>query len=145
MPQRTLRQARQLLNENEGLLSPPQWREWNGELLDAVKAANAAAMGYFNTQYNDALGACQETGQGLCEVRDGARALTADLAAGRITAREGTARWNELRAHARRLAATTDRVDQETERLAQIEAEPVEWFDSTFHERFPLTRPTFSF
>lgn len=74
MPQRTLTQARQLLDENEGLLSPPQWREWNGELQDAVKAANAAAMRYFNTQYNDALGACQETGQGLCEVRDGARA-----------------------------------------------------------------------
>ena len=145
MPQRTLTQARQLLDENEGLISPPQWRAWDGELREATKAANAAAMGYFNTQYNDAIGTCQEAARELCEVRDAARVLTADLAAGRITAREGTQRWNRLRADARRLAATTDRVHQATERLAQIEAEPAEWYDATFHERFPLTRPNFSF
>ena len=145
MPQRTLTQARQLLDENEAHMSPPQWREWNGEVQDAIKAAHASAMGYFNTQYNDAMGTCQETSQHLCAVRDSARALTADLATGRITAREGTERWNELRAHARRLNGITDRVDHSTERLAQIEAEPAEWFDATFHERFPLTRPTFSF
>jgi hypothetical protein len=145
MPQRTLRQARRLLDDNAASINPPQWREWDGEVNAAIKAATASAMEYFNTQYNEALGVCQATGQGLCEVRDAARVLTADLAAGRITAREGSTRWNQLRGQARRLAANTDQLHQQTERLAVIEAEPAEWFDGTFHERFPLTRPNFSF
>lgn len=145
MPQRTLTQARQLLDENDGLISPPQWREWNGEVQTAIKAATASAMAYFDRQYNDTLGTCQATGQALCEVRDAARVLTADVAAGRITAREGTARWNRLRAQARRLSASTDDIHKTAERLAVIEAEPAEWFDETFHDRFPLTRPNFSF
>ncbi len=90
-------------------------------------------------------GVCHETGKGLCDVRDSARALTADLAAGRITAREGTHRWNELREQARKLAANNDRVHEQAERLAAIEAQPAEWFDTTKHERFPGIQPAFSF
>ena len=78
------------------------------------------------------------------DLTDGQKALLAD---GRAQAEPVRA---DLRAKIealikRRLAANTDRVDQQTERLAAIEAEPAEWFDDEFHERFPLTRPTFSF
>ena len=56
MAQRTLAQARRVLDENKHLIAPTQWKEYDAEVQEATRAATAAAMGYFDTQYNEAIG-----------------------------------------------------------------------------------------
>lgn len=145
MPQRTITQARSVLEQNAGLLNPPVYRDYENEITAAEREVRTLAETYLGRIYDRHAATGNATGQSLCNVRDEARRLSGDLRAGRVTAAEGAKRWNELRGNARRLNATTTKLATEADRLAAIEDDVVGWYDQTIHAKYPDLQPTFTF
>lgn len=143
--QRTIADARRVLEDNAATVNPPVYRDMEAEITAAEKEARSRADSYASGIYDRHVTIGTQTGEALCTVRDTARRLAADLRAGRITAAEGTKQWNQLRAEARRLAAANERLAGEVDRLAAIEDDPVTFYDETIHAKYPNLRPNFTF
>jgi len=145
MAQRTIAEAKALLDDQSAAINPQAWANLQAEVTDVERQVRQSALGYIQVIYDRAAHTTLVNGQGACEVRDAARVLTADLKAGRISAAEGAKRWNELRAQSRRLSAANERLAQDAEHIGVIEDDPVGFYDSTIHEKNPQLRPLFSF
>lgn len=143
--QRSIADARRHLEQNAGVLNPPIYKAMDEEITAAEKDVRTRATEYVGSIYDRHVTTGTATGEGLCGVRDQARRLAADLRAGRLTAAEGAKQWNQLRADARRLAATNARLADEVDRLAAMEDDPVKFYDDTIHAKYPNLRPHFTF
>ncbi|MGK2884677.1 MAG: hypothetical protein ACSLE8_07860 [Rhodococcus sp. (in: high G+C Gram-positive bacteria)] len=143
--QRTVTEAKQVLEQNAAAYNPVVFGQLQSEVDAAEKHVRSLADGYVNEMYNRYVTVGTQTGEQLCSIRDDARRLTADLRAGRITAAEGTKRWNELRGAARRLAAANAKAADDAAHIAEVEDDLVGFYDRTIHTKYPSLRPNFTF
>jgi hypothetical protein len=145
MPKRTIRQAKQVLEESAAGLNPIMFQRYADEIKAAEQAATQAAHGHAAKKATKLLAQRTDVMQRLCETRDGFKSLAAVGAAGRITAKEYSSRFNDLKAEERRLLAVVQGVESGLATVEQIEEDPVAYADANFHERYPTTRPEFTF
>ena len=145
MPQRTVAEAQEQLEELAPQLNPPVWKKLNAELNEVVSTTNQRAVRYMDESVASATAAAKETLVELCDVRDQLAALTVDGEAGRLTATEFNKRHQELTEQHRRLHRRVEKLAHDAELLEHIEDDPVAWADERLHVPYPQLRPHFSF
>ena len=62
-----------------------------------------------------------------------------------MSSKDATKRFNDLKAEERRLHALLADVEAGLATVQSIEADPVAYADENFHDRYPATRPDFTF
>lgn len=145
MAQRSIRQARQVLEDAAPGLNPAMYQRMSDEIKAAEAAATQTATGHADRKTTKLLTQRTDVMRRLCETRDGFKTLAAEGKAGRITQREASARFNDLKAEERRLLAVVGDVEAGLATVREIEDDPVAYADTNFHDRYPVTRPDFSF
>jgi len=143
MPQRTIRQAKQMLEDAAPGLNPAMYRRYSDEIKAAEQAATQVAHGHAAKKSSRLLTQRTEVMKRLCDTRDGFKALSRDK--DRLTAKDYSARFNALKAEERRLQGVIGDVEDGLATVEEIEEDPVAYADANFHERYPATRPTFTF
>lgn len=78
------------------------------------------------------------------EITTEAKAIRADLSAGRISTADARRRLDQLASGLRLSRATAAVFEHDVAAADQIEADPVAYTESLY-ERYPTTRPTFTF
>jgi hypothetical protein len=145
MPRRTIRQAKQVLEEAAPGLNPLMFRRYSDEIKAAEQAATQVAHGHAAKKSTKLLTQRTDVLRRLCETRDGFKELVAEGKAGRITGKDYADRFNALKAEERRLEAVIGDVEAGLATVEQIEEDPVAYADENFHDRYPATRPEFTF
>ena len=145
MPPRTIRQARQRLEELADGLNPITYKRLNDEIKAAEAEATRTANGHASAKATKMLTGANDVLRRLCETRDGFKTLATEGKAGRVSSKDATKRFNDLKAEERRLHALLGDVEAGLATVQSIEADPVAYADENFHDRYPATRPDFSF
>jgi len=145
MPPRTIRQARQRLEELADSLNPISYKRLNDEIKAAEAEATRTAHGHASTKTTKMLTDANDVLRRLCETRDGFKTLAAQGKAGRVSSKDATKRFNDLKAEERRLQALLTDVEAGLATVQAIEDDPVAYADENFHDRYPATRPDFTF
>jgi hypothetical protein len=145
MPKRTIAAARRAFDDLAPALNPEIYRRLQQELDAAVNAATNLGTKYADERVHDVLGKRNDTLAGLCQIRDGIKALAAEAASGNLTSREVNDRLTALRAEQRTFDAHAANVDRTTELVDRIEDDPEGWADETFYEKYPHMTPDFTF
>ena len=143
MPPRTIRQARQRLEELADGLNPITFKRLNDEIKAAEAEATRTATGHASARRPRCYRRQQRLRR-LCETRDGFKALAAEGKAGRVSSKDATKRFNDLKAEERRLHALLGDVEAGLATVQSIEADPVAYADENFHDRYPATGRTSS-
>lgn len=99
-------------------------------LADAEAKAKDEADKFVQHHEEEALALRKDALQELTATRDDLDALTTEGAHGRLPASEYSARLSELRERQRTAEAKLDRVEELADRIADVESDPVSWFDS---------------
>ena len=140
---RTIRQAKAMLEEAAPGLNPVMYRRYSDEIKAAEQAATQLAHGHARRKTSKLLEARTDVERRICETRDGFRALVKEK--DRLTASTYAERFNALKAEERRLQAMVGDVEEGLSTVQAIEEDPVAYADANFHDRYPVTRPEFSF
>ncbi len=143
MARRTIRQAKALLEQAAPVLNPEMYRRYSAEIKAAEQHATQTARSHAAKKASKLLTQRNEVMQRLCETRDGFKELVRQK--DRLTAAEYSERFNSLKAEERRLQAVVGDVEAGLATVEAIEADPVAFADENFHDRYPVTRPDFSF
>jgi len=143
MPPRTIRQARQRLEELADTLNPMTFKRLSDEIKEAEQAATQVAHGHAAKKTSKLMERRNDVLQRMCETRDGFTALAKNK--DRLSAKDYADRFNALKAEERRLAAVVEDVEGDLATVQQIEEDPVAYADENFYDRYPATRPDFSF
>lgn len=143
MAQRTIRQARQALEEAAPGLNPAMYKRYADEIKAAEREATKLAHGHASKKASKLLTQRNDVMRRLCDTRDGFRSLAAEK--DRLTAKEYAERFNALKAEERRLLAVVADVEAGFATVQAVEEDPVAYADTNFHDRYPVTRPHFSF
>lgn len=145
MPKRTIRQAKQILEEAAPGLNPIMFRRMSDEIKAAEQAAAQVAHGHAAKKSTKLLTQRTDVLRRLCDTRDGFKTLVAEGKAGKVSGKDYSARFNTLKAEERRLQAVISDVEAGLATVEQIEEDPVAYADENFHDRYPATRPEFTF
>lgn len=124
-------------------LNPEMYKRLNDEVKAAERAATQVAKGHATRKASRIATERQDLLRRMCDTRDGFKALA--KARDRLTAGEYTERYNALKADERRLGAVVQDVEADVAAVEAIEADPVAYADTNFYDRYPATRPDFSF
>ncbi len=143
--QRTIRQARQRLEDLADSLNPMSFKRLNDELKAAEAEATRAAHGHAAKKTDSLMRQRNDVLRRLCETRDAFNGLAATGKAGRISGKDYAARYAALKAEERRLQGVVTDVTSGLAAVTQIEEDPVAYADANFYDRYPSTRPDFTF
>ncbi len=141
--QRTIRQARQRLEDLADSLNPMSFKRLNDELKAAEAEATRAAHGHAAKKTDSLMRQRNDVLRRLCETRDGFTALAKNK--DRLTGNDYSARFNALKAEERRLHGVVEDVTSGIAAVTAIEEDPVAYADANFYDRYPSTRPDFTF
>jgi len=144
MPQRTIQEARQHLDGLAEVMSPKALSPFQAEFDGAQTAAVDMATRHMDTTFAAVAALSDRVDDQVRDVRTGYARLIDEGQAGRITAREFNERFTKLRQQQRDAERRATEAARTAERLEAVELDPEGWADSLY-QRFPLTRPHFSF
>jgi len=141
---RTLRQAEAWFEDVSPVLPGETRRQVAEEIKDARKRALAFANGVTDAAVADVDRDREAALRELCEVRDGYAQLIKDGQAGRITAAEFSAGFDDLESRELRCGNTINGFTDAVAQVTEVEEAPLDYADD-YAERNPNLLHEFSF
>ncbi len=141
----TVAAARARLDELTPALNPEMYKRCQQQIAQAESAARVRAATYLKGWYDDVHAPGTAAVEDVCAVRDELRSLVDVLAAGTVTAADGTAQLEALQRRHRGISGQRQRLAGAVDYMTAIADDPVAFIDSQY-ERFPaLPQPDFDF
>jgi hypothetical protein len=141
MPQRSLREAREVLEEE---VLPRLGSRGQEEARDAMEAAEQKAQEHANEyterREQEVRAARDQALRELAAVRDGYDDLATEGKRGRLSAQGYNGRLRDLRFRQDLAEAALGKAQLKLDEIAEIEEDPLAWFDALV-ERHPGLRP----
>lgn len=144
MPQRTIAEARRQLEELAPGLNPTMYARLSSEINAASGKAKAISDRMLDQVANELQSRRDEVLADACALRDEFQALTGEGELGTLSAAEYAKKLQKLQNKQRSLAVQEGRLNDLVSRAERIDQDPEAYGDSMF-ERFPHTRPDFTF
>lgn len=144
MPQRTIADARQRLEDYTPTLTPEARKAWIAEVATAEKTMTARGVAYVDHLHETHAPRARAVSESLAAVRDDARALADEVKAGRISDADAAARLERLRADARSLRTAGETLTARADEMDAAEADPIAYAEAVAN-RYPHMRQTFTF